>query len=184
MLNLDTLNTRLFEFVNRGVGYYPTLDKFFVTATSKYTIIIVGIAVALYLGIYLPLKNNGEERMRLLRHAVLVALSVGLTFIVVAILKILVAFPRPFQTLANIHTLISLPDGYSFPSAHAALTMALATSVYFQRKRLGELLFAFAFAVGMARIYVGVHYPLDVAVGFLIGYLIPKLFQLKGYFVK
>ncbi len=104
------------------------------------------------------------------------------TLIVVSAVKVLVAFPRPFKTVPNIHTLISLPASYSFPSGHAALTMAMATAVYVYNKRLGTLLFAFAFIVGIARIYVGVHYPLDVGVGFLLGYVIPKLLQ--HFFVK
>jgi undecaprenyl-diphosphatase len=184
MLNLNLLNTKLFEFINSGVGYYHPLDRFFVDATSTWTIVIIGIIVAAYLGLYLPLKHEGMERIRLFKHAFMVVVSVVLTDIVVTVIKAVVEFPRPFQALSNIHVLISLPTDYSFPSGHAALTMALATAVYFQRKRLGELLFAFAFAVGIARIYVGVHYPLDVIVGFLIGYSIPKIFQLKGYFVK
>jgi undecaprenyl-diphosphatase len=184
MLSLKALNTQLFEFINRGVGYYHPVDTFFVTATSAYTIAIVGFLVAVYLAIYLPLRHSGAERRRLFKHAAMVAVSVAVTYVIVAVVKVLVAYPRPFQTLSNLHVLISLPTDYSFPSGHAALTMALATAVYFQRKRLGELLFAFSFAVGIARIYVGVHYPLDVGVGFLIGYLVPKIFQLKGYFVK
>lgn len=184
MLNFNILNTGLLEFINNAAGYYRPLDILFITITSDYTIAIVGLVVAYYVGIYIPLQQQGFARARAFRYAIMAGLSIVLTWVVVAIIKVAIAFPRPYQTIASIHTLISLPDSYSFPSAHAALTMALATSVYFKHRRLGELLFAFAFIVGLSRIYVGVHYPLDVGVGFLIGYLIPKLFQLKSYFVK
>ncbi len=53
--------------------------------------------------------------------------------------------------------------------------MAIAIAVLPYHKRLGYILLAFAFVVGLSRLYVGVHYPFDVGVGFLIGYLIPKL---------
>ncbi len=184
MLSLSTFNTQLFEFVNNAAGYYHPLDILFVVATSVITLVIVGLAIAYYFIIYLPWKSEGTARIAAFKNAWSIVWAVALTWIIVSIIKVAVAFPRPFQTLKNLHVLIALPDSYSFPSGHAALTMALATAVYFQRKRLGELLFAFAFVVGMARIYVGVHYPLDVAVGFLIGYLVPKLLHMYRYRVK
>lgn len=181
---MPSINTRLFEFVNNAAGYYHPLDLVFVIATSYVTLIILGIAVGYYFIIHLPWREEGVARIQAFKNAWRIVWGVALTFIVVSIIKVVVAFPRPFQTLKNLHVLISLPDGYSFPSGHAAITMALATGVYFYRRRLGELLFAFAFVVGMARIYVGVHYPLDVGVGFLIGYLIPKLLHIKKSVVK
>jgi undecaprenyl-diphosphatase len=181
-LAMPNINTRIFEFVNNAVGYYHPLDIFFIIATSYVTIFIVGIAIAYYFGVYLPWKAEGMARIKAFKNVAFIAASVAITAIVVSIIKVAVAFPRPFTTLPDIHTLISLPASYSFPSGHAAVTMALATSVYFYRKQLGSVLFVFAFAVGMARIYVGVHYPLDVGVGFLLGYVIPKLLQ--HFFVK
>ncbi len=182
MLNLAVLNTRLFEFVNGAAGYYHPLDLLFIFVTSYWSLAAVGLLVAYHVAIHTPLHKEGIARVQAFKRAGMIAISVAATFVVVSIIKVLVAFPRPFQTLHNLRVLISLPDGYSFPSAHAAVTMALATAVYFHHKRLGELLFAFAFVVGMARIYVGVHYPLDVGVGFLLGYVIPKL--LHHFFVQ
>jgi undecaprenyl-diphosphatase len=181
---MPNINTRLFEFVNNAAGYYHPLDLLFVIATSYVTLAVVGIAVGYYFIIYIPWHEEGMARIRAFKNAWSIVWSVFLAYIIVSIVKIVVAFPRPFQTLKNLHVLISRPSSYSFPSGHAAVTMALATSVYFYKPRLGELLFAFAFIVGMARIYVGVHYPLDVGVGFLIGYGIPKLLHIKKRVVK
>jgi undecaprenyl-diphosphatase len=182
LLDMPNLNTRLFEFVNNAVGYYRPLDVLFIIATSFYTLVVVGIVVIYYMGFYVPMKQKGITHIQTLKHMGMVVLSLAVTFVTVSIIKVAVAFPRPFKTLPNLHVLISLPTDYSFPSGHAALTMALATAVYCYHKRLGEVLFAFALIVGLARVYVGVHYPLDVGVGFLLGYLIPKLLQ--HYFIK
>ncbi|MEO5645877.1 MAG: phosphatase PAP2 family protein [Candidatus Paceibacterota bacterium] len=179
---MPNLNTRILEFVNNAVGYYHPLDIVFLVATSSITLAFVAALVGFYFGIYVPWKEKGEERMKKKHDAVFIFGSVFATYVVVAIVKALIAYPRPFNTLTDLHVLINLPNDYSFPSGHAALTMALATAVYFFRKRLGALLFAFAFVVGIARIYVGVHYPLDVGVGFLLGYGIPKL--LGHFFIK
>jgi undecaprenyl-diphosphatase len=173
----SSLNTRLFEFINGAAGYYHPLDVLFVVATSTITLVILGIVIGYYFLLYLPFRQEGVARIHAFKNALSIVVAVFVTWVVVSVIKVLVAYPRPFDTLKNLHVLISLPDSYSFPSGHAALTMALATSVYFYRKRLGELLFVFAFIVGLARIYVGVHYPLDVAVGFLIGFIIPKVLQ-------
>ncbi|MBY0328647.1 phosphatase PAP2 family protein, partial [Patescibacteria group bacterium] len=50
--------------------------------------------------------------------------------------------------------------------------------------RLGKLLFVFAFCVALSRIFVGVHYPLDVAVGLMLGYIVPKCIHTLLKFVK
>lgn len=181
---MPSLNLTLFQFINNGAGFYRPLDIFFIIATSYITLIVLGILIAGYFIFYVPLRLEGMARVQAFKNAWKIILGTTLAVIVTNVIKVLVAFPRPFQTLKHLHVLTSLPDSYSFPSGHAAFTMALATSVYFYNKRLGELLFAFAFAVGMARIYVGVHYPLDVGVGFLIGYLVPKLLHIKKKVVK
>jgi undecaprenyl-diphosphatase len=174
---LSSFNTRLFEFINGAAGYYHPLDVLFVIATSVVTLIIVGIAVFYYFALYLPWQQEGMARIQAFKRAWAIIVSLFLTWLVVSVTKVLIATPRPFETVKNLHVLISLPASYSFPSGHAALTMALATAVYYYNERLGTWLFLFAFTVGLARIYVGVHYPLDVAVGFLIGYGIPKILQ-------
>lgn len=179
---MPNLNTRLFEFINGAAGYYHPLDVLFVVATSYYTILIVGLIVAYYIAFYIPMHQEGAGCIRAFKQAGITVLSIVVTTIVVSVMKVVIAYPRPFKTLPNLHVLISLPNSYSFPSGHAAFTMALATAVYIYHRRLGEILFVFAVVVGLARIYVGVHYPLDVGVGFLLGYLIPKLLQ--HYFVK
>ncbi|MCB0689150.1 MAG: phosphatase PAP2 family protein [Saprospiraceae bacterium] len=64
--------------------------------------------------------------------------------------------------------------GYSFTSSHATNHAALAFFIFFLfcnhgRRRWRYLLVLWAIAVGLAQIYVGVHYPLDVLGGILVG---------------
>ncbi|MGB5403582.1 MAG: phosphatase PAP2 family protein, partial [Robiginitalea sp.] len=69
---------------------------------------------------------------------------------------------------------------FGYFSAHAANAFGLATffAVFWgQRKRLwGALLLLWAVVVGYSRIYLGVHYPLDILTGFLAGGLLGWLF--------
>jgi undecaprenyl-diphosphatase len=57
----------------------------------------------------------------------------------------------------------------SFPSDHTSLAFALAFAVLFFHRRLGALLVLVAAGVGIDRIFVGVHYPVDVLAGMLVG---------------
>lgn len=66
-------------------------------------------------------------------------------------------------------------SGYSFTSSHAANHFAIAT---FLSLAIGNILsiyrymlFFWAVSIGFAQVYVGVHYPLDVFVGFGVGWI-------------
>jgi len=78
---------------------------------------------------------------------------------------------RPFEKLDGISSLIAPPDKYSFPSGHTAAAFLMATVIGFQFPFLKLPFFMWASAVGLSRIYLGVHYPTDVIVGVVIGVL-------------
>lgn len=79
------------------------------------------------------------------------------------------------------------PQSSSFTSSHAFTHFAMATFLFLTLKeKFGNwtlLLFAWAFFVSYAQVYVGVHFPLDVTCGGLfgifVGYLLGKLFNKK-----
>lgn len=67
-------------------------------------------------------------------------------------------------------------SGYSFTSSHATNHFALAVYIFLTLgawlKKGRFILLFWAFSIGFSQIYVGVHYPLDVLFGFLLGGLI------------
>lgn len=77
--------------------------------------------------------------------------------------------PRPFKAL-NLPALIN-ESSFSFPSGHAALFFALATTIFYLSRRLGIWYFALASVNGIARIFVGVHWPFDILGGAIVGIL-------------
>lgn len=71
------------------------------------------------------------------------------------------------------------PSSFSFTSSHAANHFTMAAFIWFTGKEtIGkwlQLIFAWAFAISYAQVYVGVHYPLDVLAGAIVGLLLGAL---------
>ncbi|KPH21120.1 hypothetical protein AN948_03470 [Rhodococcus sp. ADH] len=86
-------------------------------------------------------------------------------------IKWLVSEQRPCYALPGTFLLEPCPpiDDYSFPSNHAAVAAAMAAAFFLIDRRLGLVATVAAAIMGFSRVYVGAHYPHDVAVGLLVG---------------
>lgn len=103
-------------------------------------------------------------------------------------LKPLIERPRPCHFLTDIRLLIDCGPGYSFPSNHAVNSFAAAAVLSFFFKDYKYVFYILAFLVAYSRVYVGVHFPIDIAAGALLGlfiaFLVIKLYQLISNRVK
>ncbi|MCP2035402.1 undecaprenyl-diphosphatase [Planomicrobium sp. HSC-17F08] len=72
---------------------------------------------------------------------------------------------QPFAELPNVNQLIDKTVGNSFPSDHTLLVFAFCVTFALFHKRFAVLWLLLAVLVGITRIWIGVHYPLDVAAG-------------------
>jgi undecaprenyl-diphosphatase len=75
---------------------------------------------------------------------------------------------RPCKTM-DVHLLVGCGAGYSFPSSHATNLFGQAFFFGLLFKKYLPYFLGFAFLVGVSRIFVGVHYPLDVIGGMILG---------------
>lgn len=107
-----------------------------------------------------------EADIRLKRQVgVFVALaSMGLSGLTVFILNMFYFRPRPFVEL-DVNLLFYRPTDSSFPANSAAAAFGIAFGIWSVNRRLGGFAIAVAGLYGLARVYAGVHYPLDILGG-------------------
>jgi undecaprenyl-diphosphatase len=100
-----------------------------------------------------------------------VMLTVALCYMLVdAVIKPLVARERPsLLAIEPARALPPMPRTFSFPSGHAASTFGAAVAVSRMWPQGRVLWWTLALLIGYSRIYLGHHYPLDVAGGALMG---------------
>jgi undecaprenyl-diphosphatase len=90
------------------------------------------------------------------------------------ILRQLTDRPRPFLVHPLPRPLVHPPSTGSFPSGHSTTAFACATVIAWADPRLAAPVFVLAALVAWSRVYVGVHYPLDVIGGAALGVLVAK----------
>jgi undecaprenyl-diphosphatase len=91
------------------------------------------------------------------------------TSVVVDLLKNAFDRSRPPESDPGLGSLVSIPDNPSFPSGHAATAFAAATAIAVLCPRLRPWALALAAGVALSRIYLRVHFPLDVLAGGVLG---------------
>jgi membrane-associated phospholipid phosphatase len=118
-------------------------------------------------------EDNGKIGAKAASMAVYIFVSVGLAALIANIIKRAIGRPRP--EMFTDHGLFSLNpltwnfDFESFPSGHATVngSFFMALALLFPRFRWPLLILGVCFA--LTRVFVGVHYPSDVTVGFGFG---------------
>lgn len=101
----------------------------------------------------------------------LLFLSSFFTWFVSEFIKIATNITRPV-----VSNPIITESGLSFPSHHSAITMALAIAVYSLDRRFGMFLIIISILIGISRVVLGVHFPVDVLVGWILGAIISFIF--------
>lgn len=179
-LMLEKFNVEGFRLINDLAGHYVWLDKFMIFAADKMGYFLIAAVLVLF------------WKRDYFKNIIFVSFgsAIAARFVFVAILRYFLYSPRPFLVLENVNQLMNHQFESSFPSGHATFYFALATGVYFYNKnpaptfstdrqsdrgwgwcgaRAGFIYFILAGLMGVARIFVGVHWPLDILAGAVLG---------------
>jgi len=161
-----------FIYLN-GLGI-ETYDVFWSTVTN------ISTWIPLFVLFFILIILKYPKREALYMSLTVILLTVFILF-ATEITKEYVARLRPNND-ANINSFIRIlknPTNYSFFSGHAATSFSITTLlVLFLKKRMRWVwvFYIWPFVFTFSRIYVGVHYPVDIIVGALVGIIFAFLF--------
>ena len=161
----------LFLWINSLVGSFELFDRAIEWVVSDY--MIPASMTLVLVGLWFVGKDGftrNKYQIGVLTALSSMALSSGAVFVINAVYF----RPRPFEN-HEVSMLFYQPTDSSFPSNSAAATFAIAAAVWGVNRRVGSILFATATVYGFARIYAGVHYPLDIGASALIAVIVTSL---------
>ena len=176
----------MIKFMNETIFYFfynlahrsEIFDKliiFFAFYFPYIVIILAGLFLLFHHDVF-KAENPYQVFLQKKKEILMVFITSGFAWILAKLLKIFIQVDRPFTELSNIDPLILKTD-FAFPSGHATFFMALAVCIFLLHKKAGYVFMLLALFIGIARIIAGVHFPVDILGGFILGGVI-------AYFVK
>lgn len=173
---MSEADEKVFFWINSLTGEFPALDRIMGWLVSDY-LIPVTLALAL-IGLWFA----GRDDLKRYKYqiGVLAALiSMAASNLAVYTVNAVYFRPRPFVD-HEVTLLFYRPTDSSFPANSMASLFGIAAAVWSVNRRAGTLFMLGAILFGFARVYAGVHYPLDIIAGALIGVVVTFLvLQLK-----
>lgn len=159
-----TLNETIFYYFYGFAHRDTTLDSAINFIAEWYGIIIL-VTLFVYLFEH---KDNPQKGVR---DLFVVGATAASAWFVAHVFKDAFHTLRPFDAIPAVRAIVT-EGGYAFPSGHATFFMALASSLWFYHKRLAVFFGISAILIGLARIAGGVHWPVDILGGLILGYVI------------
>jgi undecaprenyl-diphosphatase len=155
------MDKTLYQMINNLVGKFPWLDKLMIFSARFLPVAFALALIMLYLT-WQPIQQRG---------AFLAGVSTLIALGFAQIISLLYPRPRPYLTQVA-HLLIAPSHDPSFPSDHTVFSFAIAAMVWRFNKGAGGILVGLAALVGFSRVYVGIHYPMDIVGGAVLGILV------------
>ncbi len=95
--------------------------------------------------------------------------AAGIATVLSQTLKRSLTRARPDTAIVGFEALSANPDRFSFPSGHTAAAFGVAVAFAGEPHGLGPAALLLAVGIGLSRVYLGAHYPLDVVAGGALG---------------
>lgn len=177
------MHSTLFHFAHQFAGQNLWSDTIIIFCAMYLDKIVLGLTIVFLLfhkDYHAPYIDYQQLRTKI-KEVFFVGLSVFSAWIMVGLLKILFAEPRPYLVY-DITPLFAYGGFDSFPSGHATFFMALAIAVMQHHRRLGIVLVISAIIISSARVIAGIHFPVDIFVGYLLGGILGYMwFRIYNY---
>lgn len=161
--SIEALDQKLEQFIylHRPGG----VVDFMRWCTEHTTLITLGFVITTFL---YALAYKTKKKLLNTFH---VSIIIGISAMASSAIKLLVMRSRPYKVLDHIPTPIIDSGGYSFPSGHTTEVFALTVAIFLLYNnpllRISALLWAVFIAY--TRMALGVHFPLDILGGMILG---------------
>ena len=171
----------VFFWINGLAGKVPVIDDIIRIMSCDLFIPVIMFLALIAVWFY---GGDWAQREKHQRAVICSLTAMGFSNLIVFILNAILSDRlRPFEAFPDrVNLLFYPPTDPSFPSNAAAASFALAIGVWLYNRRLGYILLIPAVILSFGRVYMGIHYPLDIVGGFLaaiaavgIAYLITRL---------
>jgi len=161
----------LYSLINGLAGRFAALDKTMVFIAQNFEYLIAITLLLLWFK-----KDMKEKVMANRKTAILAVLTMLIALGINHIIGFIYFRPRPY-TVHAAHLLVNSSIDPSFPSDHATFSLALALPILVVNKYFGRAMIGMTLLLCFARVFVGLHYPLDIVGGAVIAYVIYKIIQ-------
>jgi undecaprenyl-diphosphatase len=166
------MNDAIQDMLNNLAGRSDLADAIAKFVAQDLIFVAIPLVLALW---FLPI---GRDRAMNQRLAVLACAGVLIAVGVGVLLGHVYYQDRPFVDDPSTKLLIAHGADNGFPSDHATVVFALAGAVVLRRRLIGSLLIGTGMALGLARVYVGIHWPSDILAAAVIGVLVGMIVSL------
>jgi undecaprenyl-diphosphatase len=156
----------LFKLVNglTGNAFVDVVAKFLAVDLAYVLVALVALTFLV------PWRVRRTERRT---GAVMATAAAATALVINQPLGHLIDRVRPYAAHpAQAHLLIARSHDPSFPSDHATGAFALAFGIWLYDRTIGTVLLVLAAVIGVARVFVGTHYPSDVVAGAVMGVVV------------
>lgn len=170
-----TFNIFIFQSLNGFAADHGVLSRLVVFLANDLGFLLIG-------GLLVYLFTH-KDKKKGVRDVVVVITAALIAWGLAHLIKYFYPHARP-SALSDTYVLLPEKDS-SFPSGHATFFSALATALYFYHKKLGLLYSLGALLIGIARVMAGIHWPIDILAGYVLGGIIGTgIYYLYQHFPK
>lgn len=164
----DDLYRDITDYAHSTPGWVHSLAE---VGTQAGLLLLAAMAVVIW---WLARRRGARE----VALTLLVPVGTAVAYAISEVVKSLVDEARPCRAVAHAVTSIAAcpaANDYSFPSNHATLAAVMATGIILARPVTAWLVVPMALLVAFSRVFLGVHYPHDVAAGLVLGAVVALL---------